>query len=121
MKRERSAGSRDGRIRNSGSHLGIGFEVWTGQRTWFWFVASPRGNGGAIGAAASEADAVREARLSIEQMPAQCRAGAASLRAVAGTTSAPALHQSHSIGLAGWECLLANLDRYLACVSGATA
>ena len=44
----------------------IGFKVWRRQRTWFWFVASQYGNGGAIGAAATEAEAIRAARASVE-------------------------------------------------------
>ena len=52
-------------------HLGTGFEVWTGQQSWFWFVDNPRRNGGTVGAAANEAEAVRQARLSIEEMSAQ--------------------------------------------------
>jgi len=44
----------------------IGFKVWRRQRTWFWFVASPYVDGGTIGTAASEAEAVRAARASVE-------------------------------------------------------
>ena len=44
----------------------IGFKVWRRQRTWFWFVASQYGDGGTIGTAATEADAVRAARASVE-------------------------------------------------------
>lgn len=52
-------------------HLGTGFEVWDGHRTWFWSVISPHRNGGAIGAAATEDEAVREARQSIEEIDAR--------------------------------------------------
>ena len=51
-------------------HLGAGFEVWTGGQSWFWCLLSPR-RGGAIGAAASEADAIREARAAIEEILAR--------------------------------------------------
>ena len=44
----------------------IGFKIWRRQRTWFWFVASQYGNGGTIGTAASEAEAIRAARASVE-------------------------------------------------------
>ena len=43
----------------------IGFKVWHRQRTWFWFVASQSGNGGTIGTAVSEAEAIRAARASV--------------------------------------------------------
>jgi hypothetical protein len=44
----------------------IGFKVWRRQRTWFWFVASQYGNGGTIGTAATEAEAIHAARSSVE-------------------------------------------------------
>jgi hypothetical protein len=44
----------------------IDFKVWHRQRTWFWFVASPYGEGGTIGAAATEAEAIRAAQASVE-------------------------------------------------------
>jgi hypothetical protein len=45
------------------SYLGNSFEVWNSQRTWFWCVADPHHNGGTIGAAPTEVEAVREAVL----------------------------------------------------------
>ncbi|MGH7913601.1 MAG: hypothetical protein ACREPW_02980 [Candidatus Binataceae bacterium] len=61
-------------------HLGTGFEVWTGGQSWFWCLLNPRRAGGAIGAAATEADAVREAFVAIEEMSAQHREDAPALR-----------------------------------------
>jgi hypothetical protein len=78
-------------MRISKHHLGVGFEVWDGQQSWFWLVGNPYREGGTIGAAATESEAVREARLSIEEI-------------------------SDSIALSDWECSLANLERYLASV-----
>jgi hypothetical protein len=52
-------------------HLGTSFRVWSRQQSWFWLVLSRHGDGGTIGTAATEADAVREACSSIEQMAAQ--------------------------------------------------
>ena len=49
----------------------ITFEVWTGQGAWFWYVANPQRNCGAIGAAATETEAIGEARSSIEEMSAR--------------------------------------------------
>jgi hypothetical protein len=44
--------------------------LWTVQRTWFWSLVYPDRQGGAIGAAATEAEAVREAQAVIERVPA---------------------------------------------------
>jgi hypothetical protein len=52
-------------------HMGTGFEVWDDHQTWLWSVISPHRNGGAIGAAAREDEAVREACQSIEEIAAQ--------------------------------------------------
>jgi hypothetical protein len=84
------------------NHLGTGFEVWAAQQSWFWFVDKPHGNGAVIGAAASEAEAVRNACSTIE-------------------ASMPRLHPSHRMTIAGWECSLANLERYLIGACQATA
>ncbi|MGA6974256.1 MAG: hypothetical protein WBY93_21690 [Candidatus Binatus sp.] len=83
-------------MRISKHHMGIGFEVWDGQRTWFWFVSDPHREGGTIGAAPTELEAVREARSSIEE-------------------------RSDSIILSGWERTLGNLERYLASFCDAAA
>jgi hypothetical protein len=82
-------------MRISKHHLGIGFEVWNAQQSWFWFVANTSRNG-VIGAAASESDAIAEARSSIEE--------------IANSNLRP-----------GWECSLGKLARYLATVCDATA
>ena len=52
-------------------HMGTGFEVWDDHQTWFWSVISSHRNGGAIGEAAREDEAVREACQSIEEIAAQ--------------------------------------------------
>jgi hypothetical protein len=83
-------------MRISKRHLGIGFEVWDGQRTWFWLVSDPHREGGTIGAAQTELEAVREARSSIEE-------------------------RSESIIVCGWERTLGNLELYLASVCNASA
>ncbi len=89
------------------SHLGIGFQIWNGPQTWFWFVVNPHQNGGAIGTAASESEAVREACLSIEEISAQQRTASTARRV--GDTNA------WIIGA------LKNLERYLAGLNHATA
>jgi len=45
------------------------FNVWTVQGTWFWSLVYPDRDGGAIGAAASKAEAVGEAQTAIERLP----------------------------------------------------
>ena len=75
-------------MRISKHHLGVGFEVWHSQQSWFWFVANTNRNG-VIGAAATELDAMRDARMSIEE--------------IANSDARP-----------GWERSLVNLARYLA-------
>ena len=78
-------------MRVSKCHLGVAFEVWNAQQSWFWFVANTNRNG-VIGAAATESDAMRDACSSIEEI-------------------------SNSDLQPGWECSLRNLARYLAAVS----
>jgi hypothetical protein len=73
-------------------YQGVDFEVWDGQQTWFWFVIDPHREGGAIGAAASENDAVRDACLSIDEMM---------------------YTRPESLMAAEWEISLAELERYL--------
>jgi hypothetical protein len=75
-------------MRISKHHLGVGFQVWHSQQSWFWLVANTNRNG-VIGAAATELDAMRDARSSIEE--------------IANSDARPA-----------WERSLVNLARYLA-------
>jgi hypothetical protein len=82
-------------MRISKNHLGVGFRIWNAQQSWFWLVENTNRNG-VIGAAATESDAIREARSSIEEM-------------------------SKSASDSGWECSLGKLARYLASVCDATA
>ena len=63
----------------SRSHLGIGFELWSNQRVWFWSVINPRCNGGTIGAATTESEAVREACAAIEELSAPRRSASSAL------------------------------------------
>jgi hypothetical protein len=82
-------------MRVSRHHLGVGFEVWSAQQSWFWFVENTNRNG-MIGAAATESDAIRDAESSIEEI-------------------------SNSSARPGWECTLGKLARYLASVCDTTA
>ena len=55
------------------NHLGTSFTVWKRRQTWFWLVVNQHDNGGTIGTAATENEAVSEACCSIEEMVAQHR------------------------------------------------
>lgn len=64
------------RIRRN--HLGVGFEIWTDKWTWFWSLSDPHERAGAVGATASGADAIDEARLAIEELLQRSGRGASS-------------------------------------------
>jgi hypothetical protein len=49
-------------------HLGVDFAIWVRGGAWLWFVINPCGESGMIGASANEAQAMREACLSIEEI-----------------------------------------------------
>jgi hypothetical protein len=49
----------------------VSFNIWTSQWTWFWSLIYPDGEGGAIGAATSEAEALHEVHAAIERLPQQ--------------------------------------------------
>jgi len=51
----------------SRNHPEPSFEVWEDGESWFWLVVSPHSDGGTIGAAATEAEAIRDARSLIEE------------------------------------------------------
>ncbi|MGH7780360.1 MAG: hypothetical protein ACREQR_11090 [Candidatus Binataceae bacterium] len=88
------------KIRN---HMGVGFEVRKEQHSWFWLVINPDRDGAAIGAAATEAEAISEACSLIEE---------ASFARVAADGAG---NHSFSSRLAAieWDRALANLERYL--------
>ncbi|MDO8433272.1 MAG: hypothetical protein Q7S58_12765 [Candidatus Binatus sp.] len=77
-------------------HQGMGFDLWTGQRSWFWKLADR----GAIGAALSHPQAVREACRAIDEL-LECDSGFDP----AGATSA--YHER-------WHSALDRLARYVA-------
>jgi len=99
-------------MRGRRNHLGTSFEVWTQDRIWFWFVVKPNGNGGTLGAAASEAAAEHEAYLSIEQMSAERRTTGQDL--LLSSKNTPLISsRCDYFTPAYWESSLANLARYL--------
>jgi hypothetical protein len=48
-------------------HLGVDFAIWSSGRSWFWLLINASGEGGTIGASSNEAQAMRDAFLSIEE------------------------------------------------------
>jgi hypothetical protein len=95
------------------SHLGTSFEVWHRRHVWFWFVADPCCDGASIGAAANEAEAICEARSSIEEMAAR-RSGTVVLPGTSRTAARAAQERGRASSTTlGWNDLLANLERYL--------
>lgn len=97
-----------------GNYLGTRFEIWNGRHTWFWFVADASCSGAAIGAAANEEEAIREARLSIEEMSARRLSAAGSLEISKAIVRAARKCSPANSADPGWNDLLASLDRYLA-------
>ena len=94
-------------MRRRGDYLETGFVVWPSNQGWFWSISKSTSGGGAIGAAATEAQAVLEARASIEEIFAR---HGRSMRA--STTALAAID---------WERMLANLERHLANLAHGTA
>ncbi|HZO80491.1 MAG TPA: hypothetical protein VFB33_02265 [Candidatus Binataceae bacterium] len=80
------------------SYRGADFELWNRGGTWFWSTIDRRGNRGSIGAAASKAEAVRDARRSIEEIP-----------------------DFRAVPVVGWNGCLANLAYHLASLDRAAA
>jgi hypothetical protein len=102
-------------------YLGFGFEVWTSQRAWFWRLLRPDRDGGTIGVAGSEGEAVRDACASIEEC--NPRFNAIDGRVTMSEVGAPMFRRCVSIPLAAihWNESLARLESYLASVRGANA
>ena len=88
-------------MRVSRHHLGIGFEVWNAQQSWFWFVENTNRNG-TIGAAATESDAIADAHSSIEEIsnsdcaPRTGNARSASSRDISLRSATPYRCKEHS-------------------------
>jgi hypothetical protein len=53
-------------------HLGVDYAIWERDNSWFWFLIHPISQGGMIGASADEAQAMHEARWSIEESLQNC-------------------------------------------------
>jgi hypothetical protein len=96
-------------MHNQRTYAGIIFEIWQGDYSWFWFVIDPYRDGGAIGVAAGENEAVRDACASIDGM-------------LACLEPLPEFFpEFFPISERSWEASLASLERYLNCVCNASA
>jgi hypothetical protein len=98
-------------MRNTKFHLGMVYDVWDGEKAWYWLVISPHRNAGAIGVAASHDEAARDARLSIEEITS----GRCPQPATPTCGNGPAFQSYDAIvcSKVRWEAALAQLQGYL--------
>ena len=99
----------------SSTYAGTTFTLWKRQQTWFWSLPDQYGGGGRIGAAASEAEAIHEARLSIDETLAQPRNGSApmAVAAVNGSIAGRQLPHTPALVAFGWLAWWASLTSYV--------
>jgi hypothetical protein len=100
---------------HNSSHLGTGFRVWNREQTWFWSVINQDRNGGSVGVAATEAEAVREACGTIEETTVQPGPLPLSPRLNHRNASRSRLDRTNLFALAVlvWMCWLAKLAGYV--------
>jgi hypothetical protein len=84
------------------THLGVNFTVWNRRRTWFWLVLNQQDNGGTIGSAASEEEAIRDACSSIEEMPTPVPPDSALPGCTQGNALMPGLRSGLALGWIDW-------------------
>lgn len=96
-------------MHNQRTYCGIIFEIWQGEQSWFWFVTDPCCDGGAIGVAGGENEAVRDACASIDGM----------MEAIEPRSEF--FPQFFPVSVRNWEASLARLERYLNCIRNASA
>src|SRR5262245_18886726 len=102
------------RVRTMRTRLGTRYEIWTGQQSWFWRFSQPNRAAGSIGAAASEADAVRDACFAIEEMFAARSRTARSICREAKMICSIASPGASEAAIIGWNLSLTTLEKYLA-------
>jgi hypothetical protein len=85
------------------SYKGSIFEVWSSGESWFWTASDPWRKRCAIGAAATEAEAVAEACCTIDELVR------------------PASAPLFTSVVAGWQACLARLELHLMRLGGAAA
>jgi hypothetical protein len=98
----------------TGNYLGTSFQIWNGRHTWFWFVTDTNRSSAAIGAAANKAEAIGEARRSIEEMAARRLRSTESLEISKAIVRAARQCSRADSADPGWHHLLTSLDHYLA-------
>jgi len=76
-------------------HLGTRFELRTDRWTWFWRLVNPPFHRAAAGAAATEADAVREACAAIEEISARDGTPARPMRSAAAPCDSSFAHKTN--------------------------
>jgi hypothetical protein len=97
------------------NYLGVRFEVWNGRNRWFWRISDPGCFRAAVGVAANRAEAIGDARLSIEEIAARLVAEHPRIAAEGKSTLCNPL-RCLSAGPAhdGWREMLMNLNCCLA-------
>jgi hypothetical protein len=102
-------------MRSINYHFGIGYEVWKGPDSWLWLVVSPYRDAGIIGVAASQDQAARDVRQSIEEMTTWPYL----LAATSSWTGKSALQgcEARTRAKIQWEAVLSQLQRYLSQVT----
>jgi len=106
-------------MRSANYHLGVGYEVWKSQDSWFWLVVSPYRNAGTIGAAPSRIQAASDACLAIEEMAAWLNPSVAASACLGISQSEPTDVMARA--RIQWEARLSQLHRYLSCIAGSRA
>jgi hypothetical protein len=61
-------------------HADIPFELWNSQGSWFWRLLDSSREGGIVGVASSQAEAMHEARAAIDELATNLRKPAGSGR-----------------------------------------
>ncbi|MGH7984795.1 MAG: hypothetical protein ACREQX_00690 [Candidatus Binataceae bacterium] len=95
------------------SHLGTMFKVWNGRSTWFWRLAVIDHNGGTIGAATTEMQAIGEARALIEESRSQAHDSVAGFLTVA-VRRGQRVRPTDALTTGAWKRSFTRLARHLA-------
>jgi hypothetical protein len=53
------------------NHMEVALKLWEHSQGWFWLVVSPHSKRGTIGAAATKAEAISDARSLVEDLSAE--------------------------------------------------
>ncbi|MGH8011399.1 MAG: hypothetical protein ACREQ4_02715 [Candidatus Binataceae bacterium] len=94
------------------NHLGTEFRIWNRQSTWFWHLADRGCDSSTIGAAATEMQAIGEARTSIEE--SRSRSGDSMVLLTIAMRHAQPTWHTRVLVAAGWERSFTRLAQHLA-------